>query len=284
MNKLDRQLKAAGVIEILSYVVLPSLFGLNKGKDFNLAFCKVDLKKVHYKTPYQRRRELPHIAKILNSFDIRAALPLFLSFRNSKLNCYNGNQTAGALQAAGYEEHIAIVTFDASLKEENKLFYYLNSMPKKVDGWKKFRAALKADEGNFRRLIHVVKCYGLTTPLDVGMNKADIQAASILPFAYNMGGEEMVHKLCAIIVKCWRNPKSKVVQAASKRTDILRGLIMFMAEYDIPEKVICKYLNGISADELRGLANRQKSKGRIDASQFVGALKEICGINRKKAA
>jgi len=47
MNKLDRQLKAAGVIEILSYVVLPSLFGLNKGKDFNLAFCKVDLKKVH---------------------------------------------------------------------------------------------------------------------------------------------------------------------------------------------------------------------------------------------
>ena len=280
--RFARQLKAAGVIEILTSIVMPSLFGINKGTNFTVLFCRVDLSKVNYKVRYQRKRDEPHIAKILRSFDIRAALPLCLSFRNSKLNCYNGNQTAGTLVDAGYKEHIACVVLDSTLKDENKLFYYLNSMPKKVDGWKKFKAAYEADEGSFRRLIRIVKIYKLTTPLNVTRSKADIQQASILPFAYNMGGEMMVHNLCSVIVRCWRNPKSKVIQAASKKTDILRGLVMFMATYDIDLDSLCAYLNEISVDELRNLANQQKSRGRPDAIQFVAALKQLCGITSRR--
>jgi hypothetical protein len=235
---------------------------------------------------YQREELTSHVDKITGRFDRRKANPLLLSYRNGKLNCMNGRQTSAVLRNVKEPVWDAVVFNDMTYADEADMFFDFNDTPRKMGGWHKFFAKMRSKLGQSNRhILAIIHANRLTTPLDMDVNKqgnADVTSARIVSEAYNLGGEVLLDRLCQVLAKCWKS--GGVVSEDAKQLDLLRGLVKFLHNDNVPFHTTVCVLKTMTATHVREIANRMSSKGRIDAAQIRQALQSIMGVVKENKA
>jgi hypothetical protein len=248
--------------------------------------ANVDL-SVLLSADYQRGVDISHCEKIEKDFQPRACEPLTLSYRPTDAGGVwnvNGGHRQTVLLNLGYHEYRAMVHVGMNYNEEAKLFFTLNDAPRRMNGWTKFKAAIKAGNVVFKRLVKTANSHGLTTPMSPGVKlvkHADIKNQAALLHAFKNGGLPMVDIMCKVLAKCWK--KDGVVPDEAKQTDILRGLCSFLNNHyfkangsnRLSWNTIHLVLSHIPPAKISQLAKKQKSKGRPDARQFHDAFCEL---------
>jgi len=261
-----RPQKKVGIIRVLS------------GRLANGAyFAEVDYTSLIY-PDYQRGIIKSHVHSIANNWNWQYARPLLISKRSNKLNVIDGRQTATAAIIAGHTTGLAFVWTDWTYEMEAKAFYVFNQVPKKMNGWKNFHAALKAGNATNQLILDTLHNNGLTTPYHPQVahpNLADINKANVPQEVMRKGGLPLL-KLFAKVMKGWKT--NGVLPDTAKRTDFGRGLLRFLHEHQDDANNIVRMLKVVTPDQVRQIANQTPSKGRIDATQIRLALEFLTGF------
>lgn len=241
----------------------------------------VDLSTVHF-ADYQRAITATHVKKIQKDWNERAADMPKLSLRDGKLWCYDGQHTIHARLERGENKVWAIVFEGLTYTDEAKLFFIHNDVPKKMNGWVKFRADMNSGNAAKRRMLDIIHDFNLTVPGDplvATAAHADVTSSRAVQEAFKRGGEPLLKLLCRIIGQAWRidGKKTGPVQEAAKQIDLLRGLIHYLHanRESLDVKALIITLRRIGPEGVREIANQQKSKGRIDAAQIREALEKL---------
>lgn len=248
----------------------------------------VDLMKIHF-ADYQRDAIPSHVAKIAGAFEIEAARPLSVSYRDGRLWCYDGRQTMTAMMKRGFVKHTATVLNGLTYDREASLFFTLNDVPRKVASWNRFKAAIAAGNDAYRMILETINAHNLTTPLHPHVGKAahaDIKQPGAVLECFAKGALPLLNRFCMILDRCWRIPGGgdQPVSEEGKKIDILRGLIAFLHEYpDLPAKTMVMVLKAVPPDTLKGIAKDMPGRGRVDAKQFKLALESLFFEDRKAA-
>jgi len=255
--------------------------------DNGLYFGRVPLDVVMFAS-YQRDAVLQHWKKISASWNPHAALPLSLSWRDNHFWCYNGRQTMTAMLDRGYTHANATVVTGLTYQQEASLFYIHNNAPKKMNGWTKFRGAVEAGYEVQKVLLAEATRFNLTTPLSINVNNAqnaDITNVGTLQEPFKKGGMPLVRKVLTIMSKSWRISTNGPVKSAAKGIDLIRGLYNFLHNHqDDNINDIAAVLKGMEPEYIRRLANKKKSRGRIDAAQFRQAFEQVMSTAGRIAA
>lgn len=245
----------------------------------------VQLASIHF-DDYQRPGQRKHVENIANIFNPVAARFPLLSFRNGKLYSYDGGHTVRSMLRVGVTEFECVVTTGLTFEQEAELFYMLNQMPKKMNGWLNFRSAMMYGNEMYCRIFELCEKYHLTTPLTPGVTKrtaADVTNSTALLDAYRKGGEPLLEMVLWVLDKCWRTGPTRKsgVQEAAKSTEVLRGLTLFLQEFNdqLTLKGLQAVLSKVTADELTEAAKKQSCKTRADAKQYKMALQEYFKVN-----
>jgi hypothetical protein len=231
---------------------------------------------------YQRDEIKKHVKAIADGFEEDAAQMVRISLRAGNLWCMDGRQTISAM----LQRTPQITEWDAQLftgltfKKEAHLFYKWNNDRKAMSGWKNFYADLNGGNRNKKKIVDIVHSYKLTIPGDTGVDKnknADISNASTLNNSYDKGGLMLVDKYCQVIAKAWK--KNGIVPQAAKELSLTRGMIAFLNDTDTIGVAI-NTLRVITPEQIRQIANRMTSKGRIDAAQMRQAFEQTIRIRK----
>lgn len=235
---------------------------------------------------YQRKTDKSHIARIKKEFQIQAALPLVISFRDMKLNIVDKNHLMRAMGEIGASWHYAICLTNLTYAKEAGLFLTLNDVTKKMNGWKKFSAGLRAKRPANKILLQACKNRKLTTPLNVDGSyskysavDSDISSPIMLWHPLNKGGIKMLELVLDIYDQCFRLEKERPNPVAKEAKDcnMIRGLCSFLNEYHFTKEeltwdVIKTTLVKNSPREIVITARIQKAVRRIDSRQYHDAL------------
>lgn len=269
--------KSVGILEVL-------------GKMCNGGYsCKVDLDKVITDT-YQRERQDSHVNNIAVNFVPEACGPLEISFRNNKLYCLDGFQRLNALRQGDsptLEEATtphatvwdAIVHVGWSKADEGRVFNLVNQKRKRLSGWTMFLADLSSNLYK-RRILAILTKYGLSYPKrGTDRHLADVTSTCAIQeafFADECKGK-VLEFICEILSTCWK--VDGVMLKGSRKLDILRGMIAYFSD-NLPvtkrdRQVVIFAFERLTPQDVRSMANKKRSRGRIDASQVYSALEDL---------
>lgn len=250
--------------------------------------CKIPLDMVHFAN-YQRNAIKKHVERIAAGWIPLAARPLSISYRERTFWCYDGRQTLNAMMILGKTHADAIVATGLTYQKEAQLFFIQNDVPRKMNGWKKFSSSLEAGNDVNQKLITLANDYNLSTPLTHNVHhaeRADITNVGTLTEPNRKGGLPLVEKVFIVLSCAWRTDgKKSPVKSGAKGIDLIRGLFMFLHKnQDLQMRTVVDTLRGMEPDYVRSIANRKKSRGRIDATQFRMAFETVLTGGRRLLA
>lgn len=260
--------KALGILEVKAELLNGSFL------------CLVGLDRLHF-PDYQRDAIGPHVKRITDGWDDKAANPVKVNIREARLNCFNGRQTSTAMLRRNMTRCDAIVFDGLTYEQEAHYFFVENNVPKKMDGWKKFHADRIGGNAVNQLILNTIHDHDLTVPGDPLVSKpanADVSKIGSILDAFKIGGMEMVDRICMLLDRVYRLPgRGKTpVQSAAKRTDFLRGLTLFLkANTELSNRSLVQAIRPYMAEDIRAIANGTPSKGRIDAPQIKRAYETI---------
>lgn len=278
---------------------LPTLSGIKMGMDITDALdplhpryvAMVPLSLIEF-AYYQRPRSKGHIKKICGCFKSYTTRPITLSYRDGKFWCVDGGHTLQAMLEKGCSTSAATVVTKLEYFEEANMFADLNSVPKKVGGWDKFKASRDGNNPVYAKILEVLTLHNLTTPLHPDVHKnshADVTCCGAMLECFNKGGSPLLHKLCTVLNRAWRvehgPANDRPMKSEAKVLDILRGLINFLNENPVlTDDNLVAVLKSIGPERLRSMANSMPSRGRIDHKQIKLALESVFKLSDRIAA
>lgn len=247
------------------------------GKLENGAYaCKVQLTKLEYAS-YQRGLMMCHVNRILKDWDVTAARLLCCSWRDGHMYNVDGQHTAHALVEKNYFTWDAEVFVNQTFDDEARTFFRRNDIIKRMAGWKKFDAALKAGNPCHQQILDTIQGFDLTTPLSPEISKpgaADITSCGAVMEAYEKGGVILLSKVCKVLAKAWR--VNGAVDTDAKQIDILRGLYRFLhGANDLNMVAFLNLARRYPPTAIKDLAKRCDSAGRVDHVQYRQAFEQI---------
>jgi hypothetical protein len=212
-------------------------------KNSGAVLCKVKLSRLTVDAQYQRRLDSKHASKLSLAFNSRYCEPLTCSLRpDGTMVVVEGQHRLKALIANDFKSWNVSVHMGLSIQQEAAMFYSLNSHPKGLNGWDKFRAAYKSGSSAHVEMIRIAKDAGLTNPIsDPGGSKDnwDIPSSTILTccfpgLGWRKGTEEvdlynryLCETLCSILKRVWYKKKGGLMQGA-QNVSLVRGLAAFL--------------------------------------------------------
>jgi hypothetical protein len=254
--------KHEGILEVLS----PQL-------DNGSWLCRVSINHLNF-PDYQRGEIKHHTRSIANEWRDEFARPLSISLNKRLMNCFDGKQTSTAASYRGIDSLIAFVWVGWSYEQEAKAFYVWNSVPKGMNGWKKFVADMRAGNHKNQLILDCLSEHGLTTPVSSSVakeNHADIPKSGI-PLAMMAEGHEIL-VFYSQVMRNWK--KNGSIPETAKATDFGRGLKTFLVNNFDKRLQILRALKTITPDQIRSHAKDFESSGRIDQSQIRQAFEAL---------
>lgn len=236
--------------------------------------AKVDIAGLLF-DKYQRAGIPRH--KLNAKFDISKMPPLVCNLRDGGIYCLDGLQRYTQMLARNITQCFAVLYVGMSFEDEASLFFDLNDIPAKMNGWTKFYAAINAGSRINQLLLDTVHSFNLTVPRDPGVNKAahaDLKNVAVVLDAFALGAMPLVKKVCRVLSSCFRVGRGGPVQETAKAYDFCRGMMQFLHESgnDLDWTLLIPTLRHIGADGIRDIARHARSKGRIDAAQIRQAF------------
>lgn len=248
------------------------------GRLINGAYlCVVDFTKLFF-PDYQRGAITKHVQSIADNWKPAYARPVLVSRREGRLNAFDGRQTSTAAIKRGITQGLAFVWTGWTYEMEAAAFYVFNDVPKQMNGWKKFMAALKGGNATNQLILDTIHNAGLTTPFHpevVHVNAADVTKSNVVNDVMKKGGLPLL-KLFVKVMKGWKI--EGVLPDTAKRTDFGRGLREFLFHNQHDAANVVRRLKLVTPDQIRQLANTMPSRGRIDSNQIRQALESATGM------
>ena len=154
-NRVPKNLRDAGVVAI-QYQMQNGCYA-----------CQVNLQMTRLPEEYGRQIDPKHVEEISDDevYDIRCARPPVMSFRDSCLNNVDGNHTSKVLQIHNVNVYDANVHFGLTEEQEAAMFYLLNQLPKRMNSWTAFAAAVKAGRPIETEILKECKRAGFKTQM-----------------------------------------------------------------------------------------------------------------------
>jgi hypothetical protein len=239
---------------------------------------EVDVNRLYF-PDYQRQAIRPHVKRIAEAWDNEFARPLLVSLRDGHLNVFDGRQTSAAAAAKANPNRtlLAFVWTDWTYEREAKAFNVHNTVPKGMDGWKKYVSDMLAGNQSKQLALDLLHNMGLTTPIYPGIaqtKNADITKPNVIISVMEEGGLPLL-RLFAKVLKNWK--RGGVLPDTAKRTDFGRGLLAFLKSNRQNEARLLNTLKVLTPDQVRELSRTMPSKGRIDSNQIRQALEQLAG-------
>jgi hypothetical protein len=260
------------------------IIALHTGRLSNGAFlATVDLTRLAF-PDYQRGAIKKHVAKIADNWDNEFARPLLISLRDRQLNTFDGRQTSAAALEDGQTTLLAFIWDDWTYEREALAFFVFNDVPKRMNGWKKFSADMKAGNAANVLILETLHDAGLTTPFHPGVTiakNADVPKSSTVQDVMRKGGLPLL-RLFAKVMKNWKF--QGVISETAKASDFGRALKDFLFKNQSNARAIVQALRVITPEQVLQLAKTKKSKGRIDNAQIRQAFETLTGLNGLRIA
>lgn len=282
MPKLTKQMRKAGIVEVLSR---------NADTSYN---CVVELECMNRQN--YRKEQKRHSNHILAEFDEKCVKNLDLIYRSGKLFNIDGWHRSLCLFAKEEKYWTANVFMELSEQESAHIFYQLNTNNLRMDPWDTLLAGQAAGYSWAKTISGVFVDYELTTPNTPGFNKktADITAYSPFAEAFNRHSEEMLQAMCEVLVGCYL-ADDNTVQGGAKGVEFLRGLLDFLTEQGVDNHnvvdfkligKICQRLIRRSASQIASIAdeNYTGTKSRPARNQYCQAFYMTYGLSYGRAA
>jgi hypothetical protein len=266
--------KVKGIVEILSD-------RLNNGA----YLCYVDTRCISFED-YQRPEINAHVRRITNSWDIEFARPLLVSLRNGKLNVFDGRQTSASSLRVGQYIMLALVWDKWAYEREAKAFFVLNDSPKKMEGWKRFKADMDAGNQTNTKILQILHSHGLTTPFHPYVDnkkRADINKPSGVLNIVKAGGLELL-KFYAKVMRNWK--VNGTISESAKGADFVRAMRDFLLKTMNMQTEVLIALKSITPERIREMSREYPTVGRTGATQIRRAMESVTllSVGFKKAA